>query len=161
MRKFVFSIFLCLISYTATAYQSEPDGFRGIKWGSSSKSLSKEFTMVDKGSYYKKNEKLKIGGAKLEFVGYMFYKNKFYTGAVKTKGKENKSALIAAFKSKFGKPTNDDKSGNMSWYGKKASITLNCNMFTHRCLALIQSTQISLKLSADKKKEAESGKNDF
>jgi hypothetical protein len=61
---------------------SEPNGFRDIKWGAEISTL-KDMTLVmsidnDAKSYQRKNDVLKIDGAKLDYIHYEFWKGIFY-----------------------------------------------------------------------------------
>jgi len=71
-----------LLSSMAQAFQNEPDGFRGIKWGDPP---GKDMRLYEKGyekwpyaqCYVRRDEKLQIGKVKLENIYYLFHKNKF------------------------------------------------------------------------------------
>jgi len=61
---------------------SEPDGFRGIKWGTEISTL-KDMVFVmaidkDVKRYERKRDELKMGKAKLDYIQYEFRKGKFY-----------------------------------------------------------------------------------
>jgi hypothetical protein len=73
----------CIASAQSGTFNSgaEPDGFRGIKWGTHI-SMVKEMIQVweDEGRKYyeRKDEALELGGAKLERVTYLFWKDRFF-----------------------------------------------------------------------------------
>lgn len=72
----------CLIvASTGYAFQNEPEGFRGIKWGDL-RGEDMVFYAKTEGNddllwYKKENDKMQIGEAKLEKIIYGFYKNRF------------------------------------------------------------------------------------
>jgi len=95
---------------------TEPDGFRGIKWGTDISTLSgmeyvetligiKEFRI-----YKKKNDKLKIGGANLEKIKYGFWRGKFCSINIYTEGYSNWLDLKEFIFEKFGQgcPVGED-----------------------------------------------------
>jgi len=64
------------VSLPAFAFQNEPDGFRGIKWGTNISELPDMSLSEDYGNskfYLRKGEKLKIGDADIDRIGYGFY----------------------------------------------------------------------------------------
>ena len=61
---------------------SEPDGFRGIKWGTEISTL-KDMVFVmaidkDVKRYERKRDELKMGKAKLDYIQYEFRKGNFF-----------------------------------------------------------------------------------
>ena len=94
-------------SVSSFAFQNEPDGFRGIKWGTNIKTLN-GMTEIEKQSkgglilYVKDNDKLQIGGAELMMVCYSFWQDKFYSVFIQTKKHSNWSALKEVVFAKFG-----------------------------------------------------------
>ena len=70
-----------ILSPPVFAFQNEPDGFRGIKWGTNISELSEMGLIEDDGEskfYVRKNDKMQIGDADLERIAYVFYKDRLY-----------------------------------------------------------------------------------
>jgi hypothetical protein len=68
-------------SMPAFAFQNEPDGFRGIKWGTNVSALSDMRLAEDNGEekyYQRMNDKMQIGDTELERIVYGFYKDRFF-----------------------------------------------------------------------------------
>ena len=84
---------------------SEPDGFRGIKWGTpvnEIKDLEYKHTMKDgRKVYIRIGDKMQIGNAQLDTIWYSFLDDKFYSVFVSTK-KGHCNELLAAVVSTFG-----------------------------------------------------------
>lgn len=137
-----------LVSITQ-AFQNEPEGFRGLKWGGppgedmeyydNYRSVDDAFDDLlwrrkrydDTLWYERKNDKLQIGGAKLEYIRYGFYKGQFMEVFIST-DKDYKS-LRDVVELKFGcykekNDTWDSASGRWGykykWSGDIAIIIL-------------------------------------
>ena len=87
MRKKIFAatslmlITLVILSTgTSYAFKNEPDGFRGIKWGTDINTLS-NMTVVnsdgDTHTYERTGDEMKIGNAELAVLTYFFGKENF------------------------------------------------------------------------------------
>lgn len=108
---------------------SEPDGFRGLKWGTDISTLSDmEYhkTGGDIQIYVKKNDELKMGKATLEKIEYDFWRGKFYGVHIYTRGYTNWVALKNAVFKKYGKGFQGNKNiEKYDWSGKKTEMMLN------------------------------------
>lgn len=83
------------------------DGFRGLKWATNIKDLNDPNMILMESRnevriYMRSNEKLSIGDAQLVGIGYMFYKDRFFTLAIKAKGDTNFTALKDAVFAYYG-----------------------------------------------------------
>jgi hypothetical protein len=88
-------------------YKNEPNGFRGIKWGTDVTSLRDMVLLKDLGeirTYSKTKDALTVGDANAESIKYSFLDGKFYQVEISIYGTEN----IGAFKKRlivlFGEP---------------------------------------------------------
>ena len=130
------SLLALLVNTTHFKAESEPDGFRGIKWG---KKLKDKYGLVEVEdldgylkTYERKGEKMTIGGADIVSIKYEFFKNKFCSVRVKSHGESNWQALRSAMWERFGKNEASyfrDRQLNRTpdcyeWVGKKTEITL-------------------------------------
>jgi hypothetical protein len=112
---------------------SEPDGFRGIKWGTKLlaafpnlkkikrvKSSSESYPFLE--SYLKDEEDLKLGRANLETIEYCFWDEKFIGVAIVAKDPEDWFGLKEVTFEKFGKGFQPSKHiEEYEWRGKKTS----------------------------------------
>lgn len=110
---------------------TEPDGFRGIKWGqniSTVPGLKYVETYPDHGGiqeYTRKGDKLKIGGAKLKTIKYRFWRNKLYSVAILIEGSANWAGLRDAVFEKFGQGNQSNEYiERYSWFGETTRMEL-------------------------------------
>jgi len=126
-------ILIFLIIGMGFAFQNEPDGFRGLKWGDSPMgdmifSYQKIDEYLDKGNvYYKSNDKPYIGSVKIYSIKYTFNlcNNQLYKVEANFSDEINYNILKVIFEDKFGKPTyiNEGKDGYLlCWEGDKTFI---------------------------------------
>ncbi len=94
--------------YTSLRFKpgSEPTGFRGIKWGTpiselpGMKHVSTDEDRVE--TYFKEGDELRIGRAKVEKIGYQFWKGRFLGVEISAKESKNCGALREAVFETFG-----------------------------------------------------------
>jgi len=176
-------ILIFLITGIGFAFQSEPDGFRGLKWGDAP---TEDMTFLGETSeyiinnypettitntktniYYKRNEKNNIGSAKLYNIFYKFnlYSNQFYKVMCVFYNKDNYNILKIIFIGEFGKPTYTDKGKNkyfLKWVGDKTGVQLYYNPKENKGWIGFKSTEIRPeKIEDNKQKEIEKAKEDF
>lgn len=150
----------------AGAFQNEPDGFRGIPWGTPIENHMAEMQRIDAKDhlilYERNNDQMTIGGAELEKLRYIFYKGVFYSVMIDASGISNRIKLTDAFQSQFGAGVKPNRYLNQfHWIGSKARISLNCTM-AEKCTGLIVSREISDRQRAEEKAEtSEKAKKDF
>jgi hypothetical protein len=112
---------------------SEPDGFRGIKWGTDISTL-KDMTFVteidkDAKRYERKRDELKLGKAKLDSIQYEFRKGRFYLVEIEFQGVEDFNRIKEAMFETYGKGRSMmEKSEGLSesyfWEGEKTDIII-------------------------------------
>ena len=96
----IFLVFLLPI--TVLAFQNEPDGFRGIKWGANI-SRRPDMTHIEKNMYLRKNDKLTIGDASLRDIHYRAYKGRLGGVIIRYKDYNNHEKLKRVFFQLYGK----------------------------------------------------------
>lgn len=164
MNKYL--LMLTLFSNLAFAFENEPDGFRGLKWQDDFSQHETNLSIVEDGKnvkfYSKKDDQLKIGGAELEQIVYGFRENKFGYVIIKVNGYSNKSALIDAFKTQFGRGIKRNKYiDRYEWTGSTAMITIDCKTLRDECSAYIQSTAVFNEARQKEKDAAANAAKDF
>lgn len=146
---------LLLVSSIALAYQNEPDGFRGIKWGTRLSVHAKEMTLKEKSKdetyYTRKGDKLELGGAKLTELSYGYWNDQLVSIIMETSGHDDKAALIEAFRKQYGPGSQPAEfSDEYRWRGPTTNINLSCNR--GHCTAFLYATQLAAKQKSQKKK---------
>ena len=143
---------------------TEPDGFRGIKWGTSIDNLAgmKHLrTYPGFGGiliYTKKNEDLRIGTANLKEVHYHFWQGKFFSVWIYTVGSVNWPGLKEATFEKFGAgdQSNEDKE-EFTWLGPQTGMMLEYSEITEQGTLFLFSPVINEQQEAWKKRKAREG----
>lgn len=169
----VATLLLCL--GRAYTFQNEPEGFRGLKWGDLPPGENMEnWTRIggnDLLRYERKDDKLEIGGAKLDSIEYCFYKGQFMKVWIKTQC-DNHKPLEDVVKLNFGPGCLKDYSSGVSpifrtpyqdwsyqWSGDIATVILETKIVRSRLgwgYLTIRSTKIYNQYQDDierKKKE--------
>ncbi len=93
-------------------YRGEPDGFRGIKWGTNISEV-KDMVLIaepyeDAKVYKKRNEDLSAWGVGFDNIEYTFDKGKFSDLTAKTKGAQKWEALKASLFKNYGRAFNEN-----------------------------------------------------
>jgi hypothetical protein len=151
---------------SASAFQNEPDGFRGVTWSAPFGTVSTEMSLKENAGdnkyYLRKNDKLEIGGASLATIAYGFWRGKFDSVYIKTEGIANQQALIEAFKAQFGQPSKPNRfMDRYYWFGAITTISLDCNSVTSDCVSFISSTEVRKEQGAEEKNKAKGAAGDF
>jgi len=174
-------LWLLLISTVAFAVDgefkpgSEPDGFRGIKWGTDISTLSDmEYVTTNPGSgygeiqiYKKKNDELTIGGATLNRIEYAFWRRKVCGVVIYADGSVAQARLKEAIFAKFGKGFYEGNKNDLPlnntegyyWYGETTTMMLGYNEFSKAVIYTLLSTEtLNQQTEYGKQKAKEGGK---
>ena len=136
------AIIVLALSSGVFAFQNEPDGFRGLEWGDppgEDMVFKEDFTITrflypyiahlagdDVNVCRRKNDKLRLGGAKLEPIDYLFYKNQFMGVRIETK--EDYRYLEDVVELKYGRYEEEkdtwDRGYEYKWSGDIATVAL-------------------------------------
>jgi hypothetical protein len=161
MKKaiWIIIVLLCLITTNSFAFENEPDGFRGIVWGTDISQLKDlEFVKVDPKTgiklYKRKKDNMIIGNANLDAIYYGFYENKFYAVVAQTLFFTDFEELKKACFENFGK-------GNQPrlyfdeyfWDGEKVKISLIYDRAAINGTLMIVSKELDRVLKENKSKE--------
>jgi hypothetical protein len=164
----IVAVMLMQLGTDALAFENEPDGFRGIKWGTSFSTHGKEMVAsrrTDDGSikcYLRTGDKLSIGDAKLTSLEYCYWKDQFYRVILESK---DVRGLIFAFRAKFNgdavncvTPNRGELHKSCYWSGEITDIFIECPLLVNpHCVVEFQSYQLAEKHRKDKIKTAEEG----
>jgi hypothetical protein len=120
--------------------------------------------LVEEGDkfYSKKNDKLKIGEADLEYVVYVFYENKFYGVDILCKGINNynkiKETLIKTYGKRYIKGNITEK---YVWLGDNVSIVLTYDDVSKEGSLVYMYMPIKREKDRDDQLKAKSGADDL
>jgi hypothetical protein len=119
----VLILFLLSKALLPLAVCAEPDGFRGIKWGTNFKSLTNmDYIRTQDSSgimyYARGGDELKKGGAILNKIEYGFINDKFVDVAIEATGKSNCKALKDQSIEEFGNPAEEFHGKMFKWIGE-------------------------------------------
>lgn len=133
-----------------STYKTESDGFRGIKWGQNINEL-KKMRFVSRNSkvfstYSRTGDPLYLGKAKLNYVRYLFWHNKFYEARMSASPDQLhmlKKVLDEKYGDSYSPHGPHSKVHDYSWTSAGTSIQLSRTNFLADCTVTITSREIS------------------
>jgi hypothetical protein len=153
------------VAIPAFAFQNEPDGFRGIKWGTNISELREMSLSEDRGDskfYLRKGDKLKIGDADIDRISYGFYKSRFNKLFIIYKGSLNFTKLKDTFFEQYGQGSKPNRfMEQYYWVGETVSIAFEHSEITKKGEIVYTYDPISNEKEADSKKKAKNGAKDL
>ena len=157
------AFFLVLLTTGVMAFDNEPDGFRGLKWGDPP---SVEMKYLDDSGWSKNytlpDDKMSIGSAEFWMITYKFYEGRFFLVSLFFDGEDNYDLLETICKERYGREELEEGFHELSWLGQKSSITLYYDIVEEGGFLILLSRVISSELLEDeKKKEAEKAEGDW
>lgn len=157
MRKVIVVLAVLVIvvlSLGAFAFQNEPDGFRGLKWGDPIQEDMKIFNN-NEGVYIRPDDKMSLGNASLYIVTYLFWEGRFWGAGLYFRGEGNYKTIKTICEEKYGDPGLGFY--KWEWEGQKSYILLTYEPIEETGTLGIVSSQIALE-QADAKREEEAEK---
>ncbi|MGA3115493.1 MAG: hypothetical protein ABSF90_13800 [Syntrophobacteraceae bacterium] len=121
------TVLVCTFFGCGSPAASQPDDFRGIKWGAEVSSVSGLNQIADEGNlalYEKSGDLLQMDEVRLEQVVYGFYKNRFYMGMVyfPAAGFKRIEEMLTR---QLGQPAKPDNTpSKLIWDGDSVSVLL-------------------------------------
>ena len=151
----------------AFAFENEPEGFRGLKWGDPP---TEDMVLLPPSTqtqmeYVRTDEKLQLGRARFQEIIYSFYcedeMREFMMVFLHFKGESNYKLLETICKNKFGEPTKE-QFDQLVWLGLHASVMLRYDLLNETGLLMLADNWIIKKHErARQKEEAESAEEDW
>jgi hypothetical protein len=121
-------ILVLVLAQPATAFQNEPNDFRGIEWGTEYDELTgfMKVTTQNRLDYYTKiDEEMSIGDAPLERVVYVFYHKKFCGAVLNFKSSPNFQTVRTTLFDLYGEGGQSEiNEGRYRWSLMDVTITL-------------------------------------
>ena len=119
------------VAIPAFAFQNEPDGFRGIKWGTDIRKLPDMVLLERDGDikiYYRKFDQLKIENVHVDEIVYRFYKNRFCAVHILFDGFSNFTRLKSVLSRQHGQGENPNRHlEKYFWLGANVNIDIEYN----------------------------------
>lgn len=103
-----------ILLLAASAFAEDPDGFRGIPWGSSLETMREADPKLVEGhmgampgvkAFKRSDDELSFGGIKPDAITYMFYKDTFTSVSIDFRGYDNYERLLNYCRKQFGQST--------------------------------------------------------
>jgi hypothetical protein len=146
-------------------YPNQPQGFRNISWGANLEKVKgmRKMYVSDEDSdiitYARDKDTLHIGAAKLDFIRYVSWQNKFSGVIISFKGYSNYQGLKETLFEKFkkGQEQHDAGGDSFKWYGKDTNINLEYNVVTREGSLMFYGNKIRAEEDAYRKKKAKEG----
>jgi hypothetical protein len=161
-----FCFMLCVNSVYAEMpydYPNQPKGFRNVTWGENLTKIKgmKKMDVSDEDNdivtYAREQDVLQIGAAKLGFIRYVAWKNKFSGVIISFKGNVNYEGLKETLVDKFGKGKQNDYDDSLGWYGVDTTIVLDYNDETREGSLMFYGNKIRAEEEAYRKEKAKEG----
>lgn len=163
-----------IVAFSPTAsaytYQNEPDGFRGIKWGTEFDTVKDQLTFAYLDDSYgginvytKNNDDMSIGSASLESVQYCFWQNKFVMANINVVGINNWFGVKDSLKAKFGQGFQSNRYiEDYTWIGNTTIISSKYSEIEKKAKITFVSWNSYQQMEAwDAKQAAEGAKKGF
>jgi len=153
----------------AFAFQNEPEGFRGLKWGDppteDMEFLREEDQWIN--SYRDPGDKLELGDARFYMIEYEFYTpsnttvRRLMGVGLFFKDKENFEILKTICTVEFGEPTNKGFD-ELDWFSLDTAVLLTYESIDEDGLLVLMSRPIFEQYTREKeKKEVEEAEKDW
>ncbi len=160
---FLVVLMILALSAGAFAFQNEPDGFRGLKWGDPvGEDMEYILTIAGTKRYALPDDKMYLGDVSLYRIRYIFFEDRFMAATLSFKGRENYGLLERICKERYGEEEVDEGFYELTWYGQKSFIMVVYDIVEEKGYLGIISTIIQgEQTEAQKKKEAEKAEGDW
>jgi len=156
-------VLLLVLAGVGLAFENEPEGFRGLKWGDPPGGNMKRMKPLDEftNHYTLPKERLQFVNVYLSAIYYQFFNDRFAGVFLFFRAEERHSHIKTICKGKFGEPTLTGFNV-ITWEGRKATVTLTYNSIEGDGFFSIVSTPLILEwMKAKKKLETERAEGDW
>jgi len=168
-RKLGTLVFLLILSVCvvipAFAFRNEPDGFRGIKWGTDIKKVPDMVLLERDGDtkiYYRKFDKLKIEDVYVDEIVYRFYKNRLCAVHILFDGFSNFTRLKSILVGQHGQGDQPNRQlEKYFWFGANVNIDFEYNEIERKGGIFYSSKSIHEEQKKGDKEKAKKGAKDL
>jgi len=143
------AIVVCTLFGCGSQAASEPDNFRGVKWGVEASTVPRLNQIANEGDlvfYEKSDDQLQIEEVRLDQVIYGFHKGRFYIGMVyfPVAGFERMKEIMTR---KLGQPAKpDDTPSKLLWDSANVSVLLSLVDGSGRLVYMYKPIQLDVEL---------------
>ena len=143
------AVVVCTLFGCGSQAASEPDNFRGVKWGAEVSSVSGLNQIASEGDlvfYEKSDDQLQIEEVRLDQVIYGFHKGRFYIGMVYFPAAGFKR-IQEIMTRKLGKPSNPDNTpSKLIWDSDNVSVLLTQSDSSGRLVYMYKPIQLEVEI---------------
>ncbi len=158
------AVMVLVLSVGVLAFQNEPDGFRGLKWGDPPTEDMVFFMAVSNNDgYFLPEDKMQLGDVELSRVVYAFYEGeRFIAALLYAKGEDNYDLLETICKGRFGENDLEEGFYDLDWYGLNGFVSLSYDFEEEQAILILGSAVISVEsMQAEQQKQTEKAADDF
>jgi len=155
-------VLVLALSLGAFAFQNEPEGFRGLKWGDPPTEDMEYFTTaLGTEAYTLSEDKMHLGNVPLRLIAYSFYEERFMTVTLFFNKEERYDLLKSICLERYEEPT-DEGFYELTWTGQTSSLFLTYDWADEDGCLSMGSTKISMEYEkSQREKEAEKAAGDW
>jgi len=155
-------IMVMLLSVSSYAFQNEPRGFRGLRWG---QRRTPDMVLVEEAynrkGYKRPDDELTLGEAKLTAITYNFldqgYRQSFMAIYIEF-DKDSYKTLASICEQKFGEP-HKKLINELLWIGVRSNVIIHYNVFDRKAALLMTDKRLFEKYLKDKQQSKEAEKD--
>jgi len=119
-------LFVAIRIGSVSAFQNEPDGFRGLKWGDPpTEDMVFEWPVRGLEVYSRPNDEMSFAGVELESITYGFFMDRLCMISMHYEGEENYYLLRTALRKMFGVGRSEEEKLREEWEGSVTYIKLS------------------------------------
>lgn len=159
-------VFAFVLGLQNKAQSADINSFRGLEFGTELNDFSQygqpERVEQDHLVYRKIDDKMEIGNAKVTDIVYGFYKNRFCTVMIKSKGQYNANSLLDTLTAAYGTPEKPNRYlERYFWFKAKVGLSLTYNKISDEIVIAYLYVPIMNEIEKDKKERAKGGVSDL
>jgi len=145
----------------AFAFQNEPEGFRGLKWGDPPGNMIPCGSNQGMELFELSGDKMYLGDAQFYRIRYAFWNQKFMAVSMFFENEKNYDLLKALCESRFGEKSFDGF-GQMLWRGSVSLVVLKYDIAESSGMLIMADRLLFEEYTAEREKmQAEKAKGDW
>lgn len=156
-------VLMVLSSVALYAFQNEPEGFRGLKWGDPLAGNMEYYTDTSNMKVYIiPGDKMGLGDVSLWMICYIFYEGQFASVALYYDGEKNYKLLQTICKERYGKQELKKGFYKLDWKSQRSFIHLKYDYIDEDGFLLLSSTPLAAEsIRAENKENTAKAEGDW